>query len=432
MASRLRSKLDDPRCVPRAIAIALGVVFLLQMAGLAIHAMPGDLVLYFDYANHIKDGHVPYRDFQMEYPPLALAPILLAFVPSHIVGGFFTGFEILFAIESYLLALGAGLIVWSLMQRLLPEESLRQHQLRLGAYVVAFPLLGQLAITRFDLTPTFLTLAAVALWLRRTPRAEAGAWLVLALAVGVKLVPVIIGPLLIIDLLARRGFRAAFLHGLGFTSLLALLLLPGLALSRSGYEAAYTYQMDRGIQMESLYANALLLLSKIGRVEIVTAHAWGSFEYVSTWTAPLRTVSSLVQISLLTAVYAGFAFVRFRARDDDRHDIRLVTAVTLVLLTFVATGKVFSPQYLIWLMPFVVLLPGRLGRRTIALFLLTLVASQLIFPWFYSPLRHQAIWAALLLTARNLMIIALLGLVVTILVSLRSPRSEAAQSVEQA
>ena len=354
----------------------------------------------------------------MEYPPLALVPILVAFVPSHLVGGFFAGFKLLFAIESYLLALGAGLIVWSLLPRLLPEETERQRQLRLAAYVVSFPLLGQLATTRFDLTPTFLTLAAVALWLRRTPRSEAAAWLVLALAVGVKLVPVIVAPLLLLDLLSRRGLRAAIIHGLGFTGALALLLLPGLAISRSGYVAAYTYQMDRGIQMESIYANALLLLSKLGRVEIVTAHAWGSFEYVSSWTAPLRTVSSLVQLTALTAVYAAFAFVRFRSHDG-RRDVQLVTATTLVLLAFIATGKVFSPQYLIWLMPFVVLLPGRRGRRTIIWFLATLVVSQLVFPYFYSSLRHQTAWATFLLTTRNVLIVVLLGLVATVLADLR-------------
>lgn len=355
----------------------------------------------------------------MEYPPLALVPILVAFVPSHLVGGFFAGFKLLFAIESYLLALGAGLIVWSLLPRLLPEETERQRQLRLAAYVIGFPLLGQLATTRFDLTPTFLTLAAVALWLRRTPRSEAAAWLILALAVGVKLVPVIVAPLLLLDLLSRRGLRAAILHGLGFAVALALLLLPGLAVSRSGYVAAYTYQMDRGIQMESLYANVLLLLSKLERVEIVTAHAWGSFEYVSSWTAPLRTVSSLVQLAALAAVYAAFAFVRFRSHDDGRRDVQLVTATTLVLLAFIATGKVFSPQYLIWLMPFVVLLPGRLGRRTIVWFLATLAVSQLVFPYYYGSLRHQTAWATFLLTTRNVLIVVLLGLVAVALAGLR-------------
>lgn len=381
--------------------------------------MPGDLILYFDYANHIKDGHLPYRDFQMEYPPLALAPILLAFVPSHLAGGFFDGFKLLFAVENYVLALGAGLIVWSLLPRLLPDETERQHQLRLAAFVVGFPLLGQLATTRFDLTPTFLTVAATALWLRRTPAAEAGAWIVLALAVGVKLVPVIIAPLLLIDLLTRRGWRAAIAHGLGFSAMLAVLLLPGLAISRAGYEAAYTYQMDRGIQMESLYANVLLLLSKLGRVEIVTAHAWGSFEYVSRWTAPLRSVSSFVQIAALALVYAAFAVMQVRNGGDGQGDRRLMTTIALVLLAFIATGKVFSPQYLIWLMPFIVLLPGRRGRQAIVWFLATLVVSQLIFPWFYGSLRHQTDWAAVLLTTRNGLIVALLGLVIATFARLR-------------
>lgn len=394
-------------------------MFLAQWAGFGVRDLPGDLILYFDYANHIKDGHVPYRDFQMEYPPLALVPILVAFVPSHLAGGFFDGFKALFAVETYLFALGAGLIVWSLLPRLLPDETERQRQLRLAAYVVGFPLIGQLATTRFDLVPTFLTIAAVALWLRRTPRAEAAAWFVLAVAVGVKLVPIIVAPLFLLDLLARRGPRSAMLHGLAFSGVLALLLLPPLALDRSGYVAAYTYHSDRGIQMESLYANALLILSKLGSVEITTAHAWGSFEYVSRWTASLRTVSSLIQLAALAGVYGAFALVRLRGREAGRHNVQLVTATTLVLLAFVATGKVFSPQYLIWLMPFVVLLPGHRGRRTIVCFLATLVVSQLVFPYFYGSLRHQTAWAMILLTTRNILVVVLLGMVFAVLAGLR-------------
>ncbi|MCC6935914.1 MAG: hypothetical protein IT333_05310, partial [Thermomicrobiales bacterium] len=274
--SPARSSRIAPQRVPLVLALALAAVFLALWWGLVPRSSPGDLVLYFDYANHIKDGHVPYRDFQMEYPPLALVPILTAFVPSHVVGGFFSGFAFVFALQSYLLALGCGLIVWSLMPRILPDEEEDTHLLRMAAYIVGFLFLGQLTIARFDLAPTFLTLAAVALWLRRTPRAEAAAWLVLALAVGVKLVPVIIAPLLLLDLLARRGLRTTLVQGILFGGALAVLLLPPLLIDSAGYIAAYTYQADRGIQVESIYANGLLLLSKVGLVDIVTAHAWGS------------------------------------------------------------------------------------------------------------------------------------------------------------
>lgn len=348
----------------------------------------------------------------MEYPPLALVPILTAFVPSHVVGGFFSGFAFVFALQSYLLALGCGLIVWSLMPRILPDEEEDTHLLRMAAYIVGFLFLGQLTIARFDLAPTFLTLAAVALWLRRTPRAEAAAWLVLALAVGVKLVPVIIAPLLLLDLLARRGLRTTLVQGILFGGALAVLLLPPLLIDSAGYIAAYTYQADRGIQVESIYANGLLLLSKVGLVDIVTAHAWGSFEYVSRWTAPLRTVSSIVQILALFGSYAAYALVRLRMRTDDaRQPALLLTAVTFTQLAFIVSGKVFSPQYLIWLMPFIVLIPRHLARRTIGVFLAALAASQLIFPLFYGSLRHQTTWGTLILTSRNLLIITLSVLV---------------------
>ncbi|MCO5175901.1 MAG: hypothetical protein M9890_02860 [Thermomicrobiales bacterium] len=428
--SPARSSRIAPHRVRLVLALALGVVFLALWWGLVPQSSPGDLVLYFDYANHIKDGHVPYRDFQIEYPPLALVPILIAFVPSHIVGGFFSGFAFLFALQNYLLALGCGLIVWSLMPQVLPDEDEDTHILRLAVYVLGFLLLGQITIARFDLMPTFLTLAAVALWLRRTPRAEVSAWLVLALAVGVKLVPAIIAPILLLDLLARRGLRTTVMQGALFGGVLAILLLPPLLIDPSGYIAAYTYQADRGIQVESIYANVLLLLSKAGLVDIVTAHAWGSFEYVSRWTAPLRSLSSVIQLAALAASYVVYALVRLHTRaDESRVPAVLLTATTLTQLAFIATGKVFSPQYLIWLMPFIVLLPGHLARRTIGVFLAALVASQLIFPLFYGSLRNQTAWGALILTTRNLLIVGLVVLVFATLQRLR--RSQSADCATQ-
>jgi hypothetical protein len=54
-----------------------------------------------------------------------------------------------------------------------------------------------------------------------------------------------------------------------------------------------------------------------------------------------------------------------------------------VVVSFTAAivgSKVFSPQYLLWLLPLAPLLPSRMAR---GLFILTAAVTTLVFPYFY-------------------------------------------------
>jgi len=40
----------------------------------------GDVLLYFQYAERITQGQLPYRDIPLEYPPLSLLAFVLPYV----------------------------------------------------------------------------------------------------------------------------------------------------------------------------------------------------------------------------------------------------------------------------------------------------------------------------------------------------------------
>src|SRR5581483_594735 len=80
------------------------------------------------------------------------------------------------------------------------------------------------------------------------------------------------------------------------------------------------------------------------------------------------------------------------------------TAAAASVATFVAFGKVFSPQYVIWLIPFVPLVRSRLASL---LLVVVLVATQLYFPAHYSGLLDLRPWVTWLLLARNLVVVVL-------------------------
>lgn len=328
------------------------------------------------------------------------------------MGGFFEGFEFLFALGTWLLALVSGLLAWSVMDRILPETDEVEQRWRMIAYVGAYPLIGQIVTTRLDLAPTALTVAAIVLWLRRTERGEYGAWFLLAAGVAAKLTPIVVAPIFALDAWRRRSFGSAVLGGLWFLLSIALLCAPGYLASRDGFLNAFTYHSDRGTQIESIYANATLWWSRFVDFEVEVIHAFGAFEAASSVTPALRTFSTILQLGSLAAVYLAFLLVTWRGGDAQHRDRLLVLASLLALAAFTAFGKVFSPQYLIWPIPLVILVPGTIGRWAIGVFLLTLAWTQILFPYSYVALIDNTVAGLVVLTYRNVLYLIFVGLLV--------------------
>src|SRR5262249_12825992 len=87
-------------------------------------------------------------------------------------------------------------------------------------------------------------------------------------------------------------------------------------------------------------------------------------------------------------------------------DLRYATAA---LLGFTITGKVLSPQYMIWLLPFITVLEGRAGIWARPVFLASCLLTRLIYPGpgFLSLLSNRP-WAIALLNLRNFSLIFML------------------------
>jgi hypothetical protein len=80
------------------------------------------------------------------------------------------------------------------------------------------------------------------------------------------------------------------------------------------------------------------------------------------------------------------------------------------VLAFIVFGKVLSPQYLIWLFPFVAVLDGPTGSIARKIFLLGCVITLLLYPGpgLGMVLEHQA-GAILLLNLRNALLVWMLA-----------------------
>lgn len=109
--------------------------------------------------------------------------------------------------------------------------------------------------------------------------------------------------------------------------------------------------------------------------------------------------------------YVGLLAYAWRRRAAETPSC-LLAALTGVVLLLIVTAKVLSPQYLIWLFPLALALPGRRGTMLATLYLLAVALTHVYYPGVPGlPLSYTSLealtWPAMLvLLARNLALLA--------------------------
>lgn len=377
-----------------AAGAAAGLVLVSGLVG-----APGisDTPVYRGYGERITAGDVPYRDFRVEYPPLALpAFVLPALVTSSQDGydGAFAGLMI-----AALAALGA-LVALSL--RLLGARGARVGG-ALAALAGGLLLLGPFTLTRFDLVPAVIAAAALALALAGRERAGAA---VLGAAVATKIYPAVLLPLLVTRSWRRHG-RGAALRTLALTSgVAALVYLPFAVLSPDGVGRSVWRQLGRPLQIESLGSGILLALHHALALPLAWASSHGSQNLTGTVAAVASAATTVAGAAALVWVWAAHA-------RGDAGDERLVRFAAAALVAFVAFGKVLSPQFLVWLLPVVPLVAGLRGVLGSGLLVLACGLTRLWFPGHYwSLVKEFDERAAWLVLGRDLVLVALFALLV--------------------
>jgi hypothetical protein len=337
-----------------------------------------DTVVYQGYAAAMRTGQLPYRDFSVVYPPGGL-PVLLA--PAYAVSaGDIPGYQKWFAREMAV----SGLLCLLFVLAARPPA-------RAVAFVAVSPLLiGSIVLSRFDLLAAALVAGAVAALLR--DRHELG-FVALGAAFAVKLFAIVVLPVAIVWTLRRTGRRSLGRAVASWLIVVAAAFGPFLILASDGLRASLKDQASRAIQIESLPGTVLMTLGH--PAEIVSL---GAVSLAGHHTVVIA--STVIEIAVLFGLWLGFE------RGEPEPD-RLVRYFAACVCAFVALGKVFSPQYLIWLVPLVPLVRGRRGLIATALLAGALILTQWYFPDHYSSVMSSHLaWLVLL---RNLLLVGLLA-----------------------
>ena len=347
---------------------------------------------YGDAIVHAKQ--VPYRDFAVEYPPGAL-PVFVA--PSIAAEpGDFGRYARLF--EALMLLCGAAAA--ALVGYILTLQRARPWRLVAGTLVAGLaPLaLGPVVLSRFDLWPAALTIGALAAL--AADRRRLG-FLLLGGAIAAKVYPVVLLPLALAYVWRREGRREAGV-GVGIVAgVIAVCLVPFALLAPHGVWESFSGQASRPLQIESLGASLLLAAHHLWGLSLTQISSHGSDNLAGGLPEALAVFQTLLAPALLLAIWT--AFVR---GEPDRD--RLIRYSAGAVCAFIAFGKVLSPQFLVWLIALVPLVTGRRGVAAAALFVCSLVLTQLWFPSQYIDLVYEleprASW---FVVARDLVLVAL-------------------------
>lgn len=322
----------------------------------------GDLFVYSQMAELVRDGHVPYRDFAFEYPPLAL-PAIVA------LGGSEAGWSVM------------ALVALLALQLVAPDR-------RSAWLMVLVPLLaGALVRTKYDLLPAVLAVAGVTALLRDRPD-RAG--VLLGAGALVKLWP---GLLLLLRPSARSLYAGA--------ATVAVVCLPFVLLG--GFPGAMVdFHLDRPVQLESTPASVLLAIAD--PVVTGTPQRPDPFKSNGVDGGPDGLVRALFALAQLGAV-AAIAVLAARRRDADG----VVLGALGLVLAFAALGAVLSPQYLLWLLPLAALVAARGHLLPAALVAAAAIVTRLWFPGHYFDLVALDEAAVALVAIRNALLLAALA-----------------------
>jgi hypothetical protein len=345
-----------------------------------------DVHVYQGYAEKLLNGELPYRDVFVEYPPGAFA----AFLPPAALGeaNYNGAFKTLMAL--------CGIATIVLCVLVLNELGASERQTWLAAALLALApvALGPISLNTYDAWPALLTVLTLWLLLRGW---DLAAFTVLALAIAAKVYPVVLVPLACLFVWRRAGPRRVGL-ALGLLALVLLaVVLPFAAYDAHGVWSSFRSQAERGLQIEGLGASLLLLLERLGLydAQVVRTTSVAGRELAGGTADAVATAMLVLEVLAVAAVWLLYARVR---------DLRtaLTVAFAAAVAGFLAFTKVFSPQYLVWLVPLVVVAGSGLA---IALTALALVLAQVWF-FHYSALFDLG-WPVWLLLVRDLALVGL-------------------------
>jgi uncharacterized membrane protein len=280
-------------------------------------------------------------------------------------------------------------------------ERVGKRRLIAGVALVSLSplLLGPVLISRYDLFPTMLSIAALtAIYFGR----DRTGFVLLALGTAAKAYPAVIVPVAAIYIWRNHGRRKAIECLAIFAGVVLACVLPFLIIAPHGFWMAIHGQASRPPQIESLAASVFLAAHQLIGTHVHLYFTHSSDNINGHPAMQLASVMSVLQIVAL-----AFTWLFYAAGPATKE--RLLTASAAAVCAFIVFDRVLSPQYMIWLAPLVAVIPGRRGVAAILMVAGAMLMTQIWYPQHFVQLKHLHPLESWAVVGRDLLLLALFG-----------------------
>ncbi len=332
---RMEAALEDRRTFAVMVSLVSLAVLVFTQAADKWH----DLDHYYDNAGSVLDGMMPYSGFTFEYPPLSLVFMIIPRLLS-------------WDLESYHFACSAlayaFVVIGALVLDRFSDDMVGTRWQSRLIILLTVVFCSYFVIARNDIFAAVLALIGVRLFQRdRAPLAAA----VVAVAAMVKLYPAVLLLPMLALLACRRDWRGLMLSVVAAGAVVLLVELPFLLTDPSTAFAYLTYHSDRGIQVESVAGGLFLFADMFVQTDMSVVFGYGSDNVVGHMPDALAPLMNPVMILVLLAFVAVFATrILSGGMDRRRQNAVLGAACAIMVMLFICFSKVYSAQYLIWIM----------------------------------------------------------------------------------
>ncbi len=384
--------------------LELGILYWSTRAALIL-LLPlfiSDVYLYEDYAQKLlKDGLIPYSQWDLEYPPLAYPLMLLPGLVQKWLGFAST--------ESFKAFFGLLLLPfdWWIYKSLVKSPPVRAAAFQ---YILLTCAMGLLTFDRFDIAVGFM-LVLPFLGYRRRPSEDDSSngpqdsdfivsW---GLGGALKLVPLALAPL---PVLSWKKFSLWRFIKYGVLMSLPIAISCAAAAALAGGKISFlSHHSERGVQIESLVGS--LLMAAQSFFNLVDAGVQSNFGAQHIGDVKGAVLGS--RILFYGALLVSYLGLWWRRRVMDS-----LSSSWILISGFVTFGYVLSPQFLLWLIPIGLMAASRVpaGRKRAAwllIFSFAVVLTGIHFRFYWDYVNLYRLSSAAVV-GRNGLLVLLWGL----------------------
>jgi len=334
--------MDRSRRIEILFAILLAIAFVGYTFAIYVLDIETEVMRdRFTDVDQLFSGEVPIT----EYPPLSL---LFFAIPRIFFSDPF-GYNVGYVAMMFVITI-VGL---HLMRR--TAESLGANPVwMMTIYSVLIALLLQFIADRYDIIPAVMSLASFYFFINKRMPA---AFIILALAMMTKLYPAILLPIYLIIYMVERDWKGFFAGGVWFavgTALVAvpsLLIDPDLILGFMGYHTARPLEID-SLAATLIYPFSLFDLTDVWIQPSTAEGSYGSDNLRGLLCDAVAPLLTPIMMVLIVTFILWYGNVRYKLKRVDERVFVLSSAIFISLVIFILVGKVFSSQYMVWLVPF--------------------------------------------------------------------------------